>query len=534
MIVKLGETMSRKLRILSHRRNQASLVSNVEEKPSSLSGYKSTTTDLTNKHQDNENAWAPIKDVPLHAKEYKTDLIYLKKLWSEQSEKLKHTDSLKEFNERLVRSWSIETGIIERLYDIDRGITETLVTHGFEVALIPHDSKVENPTLVIEMLKDQQGALDMVFDYIRSDRPLSNYFIKELHSLFTKNQHTTDAINQNNEIIQVPLLKGQWKIQPNNPKRIDGTVHEYAPPIHVQAEMDRLIEMYDLHVRQDIAPETQAAWLHHAFTQIHPFQDGNGRIARAIASFVFIKYGYFPLVIMREDRDNYIDALESADNGNLIPLIELFSKAQRRAFLQALGVSQNVITDKASFTDILDNVLNKLEKRENQDSDTKIAQAISLSNKLEDSAFSLLSAHSIKIKDRLKDINQSFDSYTFRSNKKNRHWFYGHIIDSARTAEYFADVKTYSNFICLKIKESQTFTLVLGFHAIGKQKSGTFGVMPFFVISIDNIDQSINNLSDEPFIFSYAHAEEQTIEAFRSWLSQIFSNALIEWGNRIS
>lgn len=54
----------------------------------------------------------------------------------------------------------------------------------------------------------------------------------------------------------------------------------------------------------EVSPEVEAAWLHHRFTQIHPFQDGNGRIARLLASLVFIKAGWFPLVVTRDDRAN--------------------------------------------------------------------------------------------------------------------------------------------------------------------------------------------------------------------------------------
>jgi Fic family protein len=47
----------------------------------------------------------------------------------------------------------------------------------------------------------------------------------------------------------------------------------------------------------------QAAWLHHRFTQIHPFADGNGQVARAIASLVFIEAGWFPLILKRDELD---------------------------------------------------------------------------------------------------------------------------------------------------------------------------------------------------------------------------------------
>jgi len=94
--------------------------------------------------------------------------------------------------------------------------------------------------------------------------------------------------------------------------------------------MDRLIELHQEHLSKEITPEVEAAWLHHRFIQIHPFQDGNGRMARTLASLVFLRVGWFPLVIHRDDRDVYIDALEEADRGDLNPLIQLSRGFRRR------------------------------------------------------------------------------------------------------------------------------------------------------------------------------------------------------------
>lgn len=493
-----------------------------------------TVTSFEGASKESDYTWRPINDIPDNAKKYKTDLKSLRFLWKEQSEKLKDSDALKDFNERLVRSWSIETGIIERLYDLDRGITETLVMHGFETSLIPHGSGVENPSLVIELLKDQRGALDLIFDYIKHDRPLTCSFIKELHSLFTKNQDYTDAVDQFGQVVKVPLIKGDWKQHPNNPLRRDGRIHEYAPPVHVQSEMDRLIALHEKHTDDKIAVEIQAAWLHHAFTQIHPFQDGNGRIARAIASFVFIKNEYFPLVVTRDDRTSYIEALEIADAGNLIPLIELFAKVQRRSFLQALGVSQNIITDRRNYNDVLENALAKLASRSRQENQKNILLTVGISKELESVTFTLFSDNAKKIKERLKAISSEYDSYAFKNNKGDKKSFYGHIIDAARLADYFADLKTYSEWVCLKIKESQEVMIVVAFHSIGRQNSGTFGAMPFLVNKIGGKDLPVIKLADEPFIFSYAHSKEKTLENYKSWLATVFSTAISEWGNRIS
>ena len=132
------------------------------------------------------------------------------------------------------------------------------------------------------------------------------------------------------------------KIQPNYPVR-DGVTYTYCPPEQVASEMDRLIELHREHVAQSVPTEVQAAWLHHRFTQIHPFQDGNGRVARALASLVLVKDGLFPLVVTRDDKVKYLDALEAADGGNLKPLIDLIARLQITQFRKASAISEAVL-----------------------------------------------------------------------------------------------------------------------------------------------------------------------------------------------
>ena len=74
-------------------------------------------------------------------------------------------------------------------------------------------------------------------------------------------------------------------------------------------------------------PEVRAAWLHHAFVQIHPFQDGNGRVARGLASLVLIKAGLPAFTVTRDMRARYMRSLEAADRGMPQPLIDFFESA---------------------------------------------------------------------------------------------------------------------------------------------------------------------------------------------------------------
>jgi Fic family protein len=99
--------------------------------------------------------------------------------------------------------------------------------------------------------------------------------------------------------------------------------------------MDGLLQMHTEHEARGVPVEVEAGWLHHRFAQIHPFADGNGRVARAIASLLFIKAEWFPLVVKRDDRTRYIEALEKADADDLWPLVAMIVEAQRNALFQA-------------------------------------------------------------------------------------------------------------------------------------------------------------------------------------------------------
>jgi Fic family protein len=150
-----------------------------------------------------------------------------------------------------------------------------------------------------------------------------------------RNQDTYAVVDQLGRAFEKELKKGQYKTEPNSPTQPDGLMHEYCPPEQVASEMDRLLAMHSEHDAQGVLIEVEAAWFHHRFTQIHPFADGNGRVARAIASLVFIKADWFPLVVKGDDWSRYVETLEKADQGDLRPLVAMFVEEQRNALILA-------------------------------------------------------------------------------------------------------------------------------------------------------------------------------------------------------
>lgn len=280
--------------------------------------------------------WRPIETLSDPGALALPEMRALTKLWRTQRERIEKHRAWPAFWARMVRWWSIETGVIERVFDISLGVTQVLVAQGFDASLIPHGESDRPAGEVIQILEDHVSSMEMVMDVVGGSRKLTVGWIKELHALICAHQEYAEAVTQLGQHVKIPLPRGTFKSRPNSPKRPDGSIHEYCPPEHVAAEMDRLVQLYE-GLPADL-PEVRSAWLHHAFTAIHPFEDGNGRVARALASIDFIRANMFPLLIERTDKySEYIPALEQADAGVLSKLIAFFYKREERVALRAIS-----------------------------------------------------------------------------------------------------------------------------------------------------------------------------------------------------
>ncbi len=216
------------------------------------------------------------------------------------------------------RAFAIETGQIEGLYTLRRGVTEQLVAEGLSGVMGAHTYESLDDDTIRGLLVDQEAALEMVFTDVASGRALSESMIKSWHQLLTRHQETVTGLDLKGRRIAVPFrTKGQWKIRPNNPRRNDGHVHQYCPPEQVTPEIERLLALYVDIAEHGYPVNVEAAWLHHRFVRTHPFQDGNGRVSRLLMAWAYLKRSLPPPVIAALAKPDYINALEIADEGNL-------------------------------------------------------------------------------------------------------------------------------------------------------------------------------------------------------------------------
>jgi len=344
-------------------------------------------------------------------------------------------DDYTEFMERLKREHAIETGIVEKLYDLREGVTETFIKEGFVDAYIGHDDTDIAPQQLMSYLKDHFKALDFVFTFVENKRELSSAFIKELHALLTKHQKTTPAVNGLGRTTHMELMKGEFKKHPNNPRREDGTLCLYCPPEQVESEMEKLLNIYNDKVA-DVNPIVLSAWFHHAFTQIHPFQDGNGRMARLLSSLIWIKAKLFPLTVKRSEKSNYIRALEKADEGDPNQLVLFFSEAQSSSIDSFLNYRKEV-----KPSDTLEEVAAvfgekvtalKLKKEQERQKLLVIHR-----QNLFDKVYEVFGMLKVELENTLRGRDIEILLKSVRPETKEAHWYTKQIIDYAKNHNYY-------------------------------------------------------------------------------------------------
>ena len=213
-----------------------------------------------------------------------------------------------------LRTAAVDTGAIEGLYKVDHGFTVTVAEEqpGWEAEADKKGAAFR------QLFASQLRGYELARKLAVGDMPINEAWIRELHSEITAGQPTYRVwIPSLKKYQQQALPRGQYKTQSNHVQQADGDRHAYAPVDDVPAEMRRLLEQTRTPEFDAAHPSLQAAYAHYALVVIHPFADGNGRVARAIASAFLIKSCGVPLVIW-SDQDWYLDALGAADQDHFI------------------------------------------------------------------------------------------------------------------------------------------------------------------------------------------------------------------------
>ena len=185
------------------------------------------------------------------------------------------------------------------------GETRSLVLHGLTARGKPMREHLD--------IEGYDRAVKELSRRASEDQRLNETFILNLHRVLLKEPYEVETSAPDGRNTRRPIAVGAYKTTPNNIVTSTGETYYFTPPEQVPRSMGALLDWY--HAREDEGehPIIIAAIFHYRFVRIHPFDDGNGRMARLLMNRILLDHGY-PLAIVRRDaRDRYLQELERAD-----------------------------------------------------------------------------------------------------------------------------------------------------------------------------------------------------------------------------
>ena len=107
---------------------------------------------------------------------------------------------------------------------------------------------------------------------------------------------------------------GQYKTRPNSVITRYGDRFEYASPEETPGLMADLVDWYNkAEMEGKLSPIELAALFHYRYIRIHPFEDGNGRIARLMVNYILTRHNYPMIVVRSREKSKYLEALHQSD-----------------------------------------------------------------------------------------------------------------------------------------------------------------------------------------------------------------------------
>lgn len=164
-------------------------------------------------------------------------------------------------------------------------------------------------------MKASQVGYEMVREALNlKDTPLTQNFIRQLHKVLLREDYTVYRNLPGGIQTSYVIHAGQYKTRPNSVITRYGDRFEYASPEETPALMTDLVDWYnEAEQSENYSPVELAALFHYRYIRIHPFEDGNGRIARLLVNYILARHGWPMIVVRSRDKWKYIEALHKSD-----------------------------------------------------------------------------------------------------------------------------------------------------------------------------------------------------------------------------
>ena len=164
-------------------------------------------------------------------------------------------------------------------------------------------------------MKASQVGLEMMSQEVKeSHMPLTQHFIRTLHKTLLREDYTVYRNLPGGQLTSYVIHAGQYKTRPNSVITRYGDRFEYASPEETPALMTDLVNWYnDAEQSGKYSVVELAALFHYRYIRIHPFEDGNGRIARLMVNYILARHGWPMIVVRSRKKQEYLEALHKTD-----------------------------------------------------------------------------------------------------------------------------------------------------------------------------------------------------------------------------
>ena len=256
---------------------------------------------------------------------------------TENFQKLKKKKNF-EFNLNQVKNlWGIQNGQVENIYSISHKATKKLIRQGIDFDIIYHDSEDKILKIMVNgeritrageikhIIEDNLKVFERLESIILQKKEITLELIKELHLLFTSVARYTKDYVGNMQLIR----RGKFKLVPNYLITEEDWILIFGKPSQVENLLQAFLDEIKLLRRRKVNPFIIAAYVHINFILIHPFDDGNGRVARALTSLILMENGLLPFNVYDAIKEKYSEVLNIAlVKNDFNPLVNLIIEQQ--------------------------------------------------------------------------------------------------------------------------------------------------------------------------------------------------------------
>lgn len=167
----------------------------------------------------------------------------------------------------------------------------------------------------LEEMKASNVGLKMMQSEAKDFRkPLTEIFIRTLHQTLIREDYTVHRTLPGGVQTSYTIHAGCYKTRPNSVVTRYGDKFEYASPEETPALMHDLVAWYnEAEQSGQYTPMQLAILFHYRYIRIHPFEDGNGRIARLMVNFILARHGLPMMVVRSSMKQQYLESLHKAD-----------------------------------------------------------------------------------------------------------------------------------------------------------------------------------------------------------------------------